>query len=379
MGDAVSSERYGDGPIVEMTPAERASFWFSLLFSFALAAMPLTSILGRLVRGQSLHELWSGPSGRETILLPLVVTVLMWAVLVRILYRMFRRKRKYGRFLPAGDELLAYRQRMNKPIPIWLHALLAAFMFSGAIWLTGMMLGSRDRSAIGWLPVALLWLGASLLVLGTWVRAFPRSEGRVLTFFVLLMGKIDYVEISSPKLETRIRARYQSDMEELATLDFSLLFLEGETFPVMSLLLVFPAIVLIAMWRKHEVFAVHGGSRILIGQPILASADKSAYANVTGLGVKFRTRFHSGRILESKNNGEADDEITGPMFVRRVYPGSSIAETWHEHQGGVSAREEEGEVIDRELNFDAWETIVRQASVATFGGPTKNVTLAVEP
>jgi hypothetical protein len=339
--------------------------------------LPLASRVGRAERGQDLHKLWGEQSGRETILLPLIVSILMWAVLAIHLYRMYRRQRKYGRLLPAGEELLAYRARMKKPTPLWLNVVFAAFIFSFALWLTLMALGAKDRSAVDWVGVVLIWGGTLFFSLCVFVRAYPGSEAGILSFFVGLFGRIKYVRISSPDLERRIRSRYRTELDQLAALDFSLLFWEGETFSMLSLLLIFPAIVLISMWRKGEVLTIHRGSRILIGEPILASADRSTYANLGGLGTKFRTRFRSGRILETRDNGEASEAFTRAKFVRRICPGASIAETWKQHQLGVGAMEADGCIVDRELNFEAWEEIAREGNAESLRGWTKNDRLEV--
>jgi hypothetical protein len=114
---------------------------------------------------------------------------------------------------------------------------------------------------------------------------------------VQAFGDVGYIQISPSGLEERIRSRYRSEIDQLSLLGFSYLFSVGQTFPVMSLVLIFPAIVLLMMLWVREVITLHGGMEFLVGRPIYASADRTTFAHSGGLGIVFLTAFQYGSIL----------------------------------------------------------------------------------
>ena len=64
----------------------------------------------------------------------------------------------------------------------------------------------------------------------------------------------------------------------------------GQTFPIMSLILFFPAIVLLLMLWKREMITINRGKEFLIGHAIYASEDKTAFAHPSGLGHRLPYR-----------------------------------------------------------------------------------------
>ena len=110
-------------------------------------------------------------------------------------------------------------------------------------------------------------------------------------------GEVGYVQISSPQLEDRIRVRYQSEINELSLLGFSYRFSEGQTFPIINLVMIFPAIVLLLMLCKREVVVLHRGGAFLIGHAIYGSADNSTSAIRADSGYCFTPHFCTGQFL----------------------------------------------------------------------------------
>ncbi|MFC5863929.1 hypothetical protein ACFPT7_16590 [Acidicapsa dinghuensis] len=144
----------------------------------------------------------------------------------------------------------------------------------------------------------------------------------------------------------------------MTSLGFQLLFWEGETFWIVSLLLVFPALILLVMLWKREVIAVHDGTHLLIGLPIFASEDRTTYASAGAIGTGFRTRFRNGMNLKSTNYG--DEDFDGPTLVKRAYTGASIGDTWAAHQRSIQTLETHDNPVDRGLSFDTYVKIICQ-------------------
>lgn len=375
MSDGNGQEPGQDGQLLQMTSEERGGYWIRFAALSSLAVFPLLLSSRLLIHEQGrLQELWGKSDSRQILLMLLALPAFFLAILSVLLFRMCRRKLKYGTFLPSGEELRRARARRRRPTALWKRAALAVCYCLIATTSTMSAVESMHGSSFRWVMACFFWMAAILFT----IPVFQPSEKIVLRAIHGLFGRLGYIQITSPGLMRRIQARFHVEIDQLKSLGFDLLFWEGETFSIFSLLLVFPALVLLVMFCNREVIALSGRSRVLTGSPVLASADRSAYANLSRLGAKYRTRFRSGRILETRNNGESSDEIGGPMFFRRVHPGASISETWRHHQEAVRAMEGDGELTDHELNFDVWEDIVRQASAATFGNLQGNVALGNE-
>jgi hypothetical protein len=173
---------------------------------------------------------------------------------------------------------------------------------------------------------------------------------------LVLFGQLQYVDELSPKLEERIRGRYRTEMSQLTQLSFNLLFFQGQTFPILRLLLIFPAIVISVMFLNGEVIGIHKRTRFLVGHPILASEDRTTYAQVLRLGVMFSTSFQNGQVLISCNYG--NDNRTWQNYMRHAYRGQSISSTWAEHQRSIKTLESEGNCVDRKMSFEKFVNMV---------------------
>ena len=179
--------------------------------------------------------------------------------------------------------------------------------------------------------------------------AAKSSDREALRFIHLIFGTIEHIQIFSPELEQRIRARYQSEISQLKDLGFDYLFSDGESFSLFRLVMLFPALIVFMMLCKREVMTVHDGTKILNCHPIFAARNRTAYACPGVFGVSFDTAFQDGTILLSKNSG--DDNTRGAMIVINCCKGASIADTWARHQERIVALEAEGKRVDRQTSF----------------------------
>jgi len=171
----------------------------------------------------------------------------------------------------------------------------------------------------------------------------------------LVFGTIGHVQIFSPDLEQRIRTRYQSEIHQLNDLGFDYQFSDGETFPLIRLVLLLPALVIIMMWRKREVMTIHEGTKYLVGHPVYISKNKTAFAEPSGLGTKFYTAFHDGSLLISTTYTDGGMPA-GPMIERHGQK-ASISETWASHQQRIAELETEGKRVDHQTSYQAYAEI----------------------
>ncbi len=174
-----------------------------------------------------------------------------------------------------------------------------------------------------------------------------------------LTGPTEHVQISSPAFELKIQNRYRSESSQLSNLGFTPLFFYGEAFPLIRLLLIYPAFLFLIMWLNREVVTILDGSKLLFGYPVFISSDRTAYAHPMQLGMKYFTGFQDGTILLTKNFG--GKTAYGPTVVVHISRGARICDTWDEHQKGVQALEAVGKRIDSEICFQSFSDISRMA------------------
>jgi hypothetical protein len=182
-----------------------------------------------------------------------------------------------------------------------------------------------------------------------------------LRFVHWVMGSIGHVWIRSGKLEEKIRSRYAADLAQLAEIGFDYLYSEGETFSILRFPLLLPALTVFGMWRAGEVLTLHRGTKIMLATPVLASKDRSTFANPTKLGVKFYTAFRDGSLLVSKNYV---DETTPPPGVMKNCRKGTIGETWIAHQWRLRKLVEEGRSTLDDARFAAYVKISDQETAA---------------
>jgi hypothetical protein len=198
------------------------------------------------------------------------------------------------------------------------------------------------------------------LLLAAHVSFRVMTEFALLACIVTLVGRhltgpAEHIQIASPAFERRIQDRYRSEITQLTDLGFSPLFFYGEAFPLIRLLLIYPAILFLIMLLSREVATVMSGSKLLFGYPVFISNNRTAYAHPSQLGMKYHTTFQDGTILMTKNfSGKTK---YGPTVVAHILKNASISETWAEHQMRIRALEAAGKQIAREISFQAFSDI----------------------
>jgi hypothetical protein len=186
----------------------------------------------------------------------------------------------------------------------------------------------------------------------------------VLTWITVLIGKqltgsAEHLQISSPAFEHRIQSRYRSESKQLSNLGFTPLFSYGEGFPLVRLLLIYPAVLFLFMWLNREVGTIEGRSKLVFGFPIFASSDGTTYAHPNQLGMKFHTLFQDGTILMTKSfSGKTKYGSRVVVHIMRNY---STGDAWAEHQRQIQLLEATGKQIDRKIGFEAFSLISREA------------------
>ncbi len=186
--------------------------------------------------------------------------------------------------------------------------------------------------------------------------AIPLFLNLLPSLFDWTVGAPDLVQIFSPEFEQRARKRYQAKMALLTNMGFDLAFFVGDSTSVFRMLLILPAIVVFDMRRGGVPMTIQNGTRLLTGNPVFISRDKSAYAHPNSLGFTFHTRFQDGTVLVSKNFG--DDSGYIPAIVGNTCPAASAGDTWAVHQKRMEELVAEGRRIDLQTSFQAYREIV---------------------
>jgi hypothetical protein len=180
----------------------------------------------------------------------------------------------------------------------------------------------------------------------------PAPRGLV-NFIKWTFGKIEYVPVSSPRMEERVRKKYGSAIAELTRLGFEPECCYGETFPMTSLLRVVPAITTVGMWFDRQPWKIHEHTKVMACYLLLVSSDKTTYANPCEVGVKLFTAFTDGTFLVSAMGPALEPECGDPTMTK--YAGAaSIAEAWASHQLRIRDFESAGKQVDRQISFSTY-------------------------
>jgi hypothetical protein len=175
------------------------------------------------------------------------------------------------------------------------------------------------------------------------------SEDIALRWLVwLVLGRMECVQIYSPALDQKIRARYQTEIDALSRLGFNYFCSYAETFSAFRLLLVLPALATLVMLLKREVIWLDGDGKLGPCNPVMTASDSSAYAEASGLGVKFYTAFTDGTFLVWANHESCNCE--GPVMTKR-WRVATVSEAWAEHRSSIEEFEAAGRRVDRRIDF----------------------------
>lgn len=175
------------------------------------------------------------------------------------------------------------------------------------------------------------------------VTQIAEPDARKITRLVhLVIGSIEYVPLSSPAMDNRVRRRHQTEIAELTNSGFEYLCSEGQRFPLLRLLRIFPALVSAGVWLQRTPIWVRDGY-IQFGYPILRYRLKPSFVELDASHAKFITAFQDGTLLVS---GNYDDPMPGGPGILKQFKAASLAETWNTHLARVQALE----VIDKQID-----------------------------
>jgi transcription elongation factor Elf1 len=107
------------------------------------------------------NPIWSRPSARPVLLLLFVNAAIFLILPAVMVFRLSRRKRKFGSYIPAGEDLKKYRSRVHGPQPLWRRVLFPAFELVSAITATIAAAHRSHRSTWEWGLAWILWLSVA--------------------------------------------------------------------------------------------------------------------------------------------------------------------------------------------------------------------------
>jgi hypothetical protein len=144
-----------------------SSYRGRLLLVLVLSLGMAFSVLLLLAIKFSPHNpVWSRPNGRSVLLLLFLNAAVFLIIPGVVLFRIFRRKKKFGSYFPTGEDLKKYRARRREPKPLWWKILSSAIELFAAI---GFIIDATHRSHRGaweWVIASLLLLFAAISILG---------------------------------------------------------------------------------------------------------------------------------------------------------------------------------------------------------------------
>jgi hypothetical protein len=107
------------------------------------------------------------------------------------------------------------------------------------------------------------------------------------------------------------------------------------------------------MWFDRQPWKIHKGTKIMACYALLASGDKTTYANPCEVGVKLFTAFTDGTFLVSATGPVLEPEVPNPTMTK--YCGAAtIADAWASHQIRIRSCESNGKQVDREIRFSTY-------------------------
>jgi len=170
-------------PAAVMSANEKSNWRAQLLAVLVISlGMAVSLPLLLAIKFSPHHPLWSQPNARFVPLILLLNSALFLLIPGVALFRIFRRKRKFGSFFPTGEALKKYRIRRSGPKPLWKRILSAATELFAAIGFTIDAMHRSHGGALEWVLASFLWLSAAVSVLGiigsqSGLGKFGRREG----------------------------------------------------------------------------------------------------------------------------------------------------------------------------------------------------------
>jgi len=158
----------------------------------------------------------------------------------------------------------------------------------------------------------------------------------------------EIAEITDPKLQSRIRARYIREIAAIQSLGFRHFAFTLETlgpFSALSQLLLIPF-----MLRAKEVLAFPFPLRLGTANVLLTHSEPSSIAFCMGMGVKFFTNFADGSLLISSTLTShtafqnSTEHQTNSQIVRTP-PCLTLQQAWLSHTTRIQEMEAQGKTV----------------------------------
>lgn len=142
------------------------------------------------------------------------------------------------------------------------------------------------------------------------------------------MPTTELTEITDPKLQERVRTRYQQEIEALQAIGFLTLTYCHEALGRYSAISQFPLVFF--MWPKKEIITVSRSLRLGVANVLLVHSHPPSIAECMGMGVKFYSAFSDGCILVSPSfQSQAIPRLDSPILKNP--PGPTLEESWSAH------------------------------------------------
>ena len=172
----------------------------------------------------------------------------------------------------------------------------------------------------------------------------------------------NYREITDSRPQSRVRARYATDMAALEALGFSCLAFKLEYRGPFSALLYLPVLPL--MRRAKEVLVFPFPLRLAAANVLFVHSEPPAIASCIGLGVKFCTSFSDCLLISSTLLSHAALQAPGVQSAKwrvvRTPPCRTPQEAWLLHKESVAEMQASGKNIVGTLSFSDYVAISNQ-------------------
>ena len=146
----------------------------------------------------------------------------------------------------------------------------------------------------------------------------------------------NYQEISDPKLDARVRARYSADIASLEELGFQFLGSCLESQGRFSAIWQFP--VLLLTLPKKEILVFPRPLRLAVANALLWRKDPPTIALCMGMGVKLYSSFRDGTLLITSTFLSYAVPVPGSSIIKPA-ASPTINEAWATHRETVKSLE----------------------------------------
>ncbi|MBZ5667820.1 MAG: M50 family metallopeptidase, partial [Acidobacteriia bacterium] len=168
--------------------------------------------------------------------------------------------------------------------------------------------------------------------------------------------RAEYTEITDPKLQARVRARYEREIASLQSFGFRHLAYCLEVLPPYSAILRFPLV--LAMFNK-EIVVFPRPARLAVATVLFVHSDPASIADCMGMGVKFHTGFSDGALLISSSYRSPLVPAPNSRIIKNARC-QSAEEAWLAHKKRAAELEAEGIAIHSSCSFGDYVEISKR-------------------